>query len=119
MAFLITTTGAGSVDLSDLGYREPITHPTVGLDLLSLGFTIEQINNSQKLREALGNNPTPKITATYNGIPVDDTFDIIRDKLNKDANLSDIDDPAVARANLGLGALATMNYVNVLDGGSP
>lgn len=119
MSFLISTTGAGAVLLRDLGYRQIIAHPTVNLDLIALGFTIDAINKSQDLRYALGNNPTPKLTATYNGNPVSANFDVISDKLDKNNNLSDLTNLAQARTNLGLGNLAVLDEISTLDGGTP
>lgn len=112
MAFLVSTTSNGPVLLKDLGYTEIIPDPTINLDLMALGFTIEEINNSESLKFALGNNPTPKLTATYNGDPVNSTFNIFDDKLDKNNNLSELTDLNQARSNLGLGSLAVQNFID-------
>ena len=119
MAFLVSTTGAGPVLLKDLGYRQIISHPTVNLGLTALGFTIDAINKSEDLKYALGNNPTPKLTATYNGNSVNANFNVIDDKLDKNNNLSDLTNLTQARANLGLGDLAVLDEIGTLDGGTP
>lgn len=62
MAYVITTV-SGTTYLKDLGYRNGIVHPT-SIDLSALGFTLEEIDRSINLQEAL---IAGTITATNNG----------------------------------------------------
>jgi hypothetical protein len=87
MAYVVTTV-SGTTYLKDLGYRNAITHPS-SVDLTSLGFTLEEIDRSIDLQDAL---LAGTITANNNGNAVVVGFNVTTPAKHSSTHTNGIDD---------------------------
>lgn len=106
--YIVTTTGT-NVYLKDLGLGAPLVHPTT-VDLITYGFTLEELNRSSDLQSALSGG---FLTATQNGVTVTPGEDTKQDKLVSGSNIKTINGSSV----LGSGDLV-VSGTGLADPGS-
>ena len=100
--FLISTTGAGTVTLNDLGARA-FTHPVVSLDL-ALEYSLEEIRESVDLRAAI---QAGDLTAVFDGESI--TTDVLFDKFVVDFNNVMVEDHETRITSVEADVLALQN----------
>lgn len=98
-SYLISTTGT-TVYLRDLGFRDPFTHPTSNFDLIGAGRSLEKIQNSKDLADAITGGT---LTAVFNGEPVVSGVDPL-DSRKQDR----IDNVVIVQKNPGTGEFSSI-----------
>ena len=108
--YIVTTTGAAAnVYLKDIGLVNPIVHPAT-VDLIALGVTLSEIQDSSDLYDALNLN---YLTATFNGVSIVAGQDTKQDRLVSGTNIKTINGTSV----LGSGDI-TITDTGIQDPGA-
>tara|TARA_R110000765_G_scaffold386217_1_gene478204 strand:+ start:2007 stop:2654 length:648 start_codon:yes stop_codon:yes gene_type:complete len=101
--FLLSTVGAGTTSISDLGGRS-FTHPVVSLDL-ALEYTLEELRDSIDLRAAI---QASTYTVSFDGVAI--TTDVLFDEYMVDFDHKQTKQNTDDIAALNLTGLKTWSY---------